>query len=120
VRELERELAITARAVGERAVKAKTVDETVMVKLLDQYSERLVQLLDEKISISVKQQVRQNSEGSISSPVAKSPVLRKEAEHVEEPEEMSAPSSAGVHTPIPEEDVTKAQFGHEQRSKSTA
>lgn len=66
VRELERELAITARAVGERAVKSKGMDETVMVKLLDQYSERLVQMLDEKIAASVAQQVRHNSEGGVS------------------------------------------------------
>ncbi|KAF2497980.1 WD domain-containing protein, partial [Lophium mytilinum] len=96
VRELERELAITARAVGERAVKAKTVDETVMVKLLDQYSERLVQMLDEKIAISVKQQVRQNSvDGAASpSPTPDKAVLREESGMVAEPQELSAESGA--------------------------
>lgn len=66
VRELERELALTARAVGEKAIKSKTVDESVMVKLLDQYSERLVQMLDEKIAATVALQVRQNSDGGLS------------------------------------------------------
>lgn len=59
-RDVERELAATARAVGER-VKSKEFDETVMVKLLDQYSERLVNLLDEKIAASVAQRVRESS-----------------------------------------------------------
>ncbi|KAF2848814.1 WD repeat protein-like protein [Plenodomus tracheiphilus IPT5] len=70
-RDVERELAATARAVGER-VKSKEFDETVMVKLLDQYSERLVNLLDEKIAASVAQRVR---ETSVFSDGADSPVL---------------------------------------------
>ncbi|KAF2748938.1 WD repeat protein-like protein [Sporormia fimetaria CBS 119925] len=63
-RDVERELAHTARAVGERAKCG--IDESVMVKLLDQYSERLVTLLDEKISASVAAKVRQSSEGGVS------------------------------------------------------
>jgi hypothetical protein len=59
-REVERELATTARAIGDR-VKPKEIDETVMVKLLDQYSERLVSMLDERIAASVAQRVRENS-----------------------------------------------------------
>ncbi|CAO2651026.1 Nn.00g093230.m01.CDS01 [Neocucurbitaria sp. VM-36] len=64
-KEVERELAATARAIGER-VKPKEFDETVMVKLLDQYSERLVNMLDEKIAASVAQRVRENSVGNFS------------------------------------------------------
>lgn len=64
-REVERELATTARAIGER-VKSKEFDETVMVKLLDQYSERLVTMLDERIAASVAQRVRENSVGAFS------------------------------------------------------
>ncbi|KAL5116034.1 hypothetical protein ACEQ8H_006045 [Pleosporales sp. CAS-2024a] len=59
-REVEKELATTARAIGDR-VKPKGIDETVMVKLLDQYSERLVSMLDEKIAASVAQRVRESS-----------------------------------------------------------
>ncbi|KAF1917041.1 WD40-repeat-containing domain protein [Ampelomyces quisqualis] len=59
-REVERELATTARAIGDR-VKPKEIDETIMVKLLDQYSERLVSMLDERIAASVAQRVRENS-----------------------------------------------------------
>lgn len=61
-KEVERELAMTARAIGDR-VKSKEFDETVMVKLLDQYSERLVTMLDERIAASVAQRVRENSVG---------------------------------------------------------
>jgi hypothetical protein len=68
-REVERELAATARAVGER-VKSKEFDETIMVKLLDQYSERLVNMLDERIA----QRVRENSVGVFSDGL-ESPVL---------------------------------------------
>jgi WD40 repeat protein len=49
LRDIERELGLTARAVGEKAIKAKgAVDENVMVKVLSQYSERLIEMLDEK------------------------------------------------------------------------
>ncbi|KAF2200501.1 WD domain-containing protein [Delitschia confertaspora ATCC 74209] len=65
--ELERELALTVRAVGDRA-KSKSVDESTMVKLLDQYSERLVTMLDEKIaaSVAMRMRERENSESAIS------------------------------------------------------
>jgi WD40 repeat protein len=54
LRELERELGLTARAVGERAMKARgAADETVMVKLLSQYSERLLEMLDEKFAATL-------------------------------------------------------------------
>jgi WD40 repeat protein len=64
-REVEKELATTARAIGDR-VKPKELDETVIVKLLDQYSERLVSMLDEKIAASVAQRMRENSVGNFS------------------------------------------------------
>lgn len=75
VRDIERELAQTARAVGEKA-KSRGVDETVMVKLLDQYSERLVNILDEKIAASVALRVRENSESGMSGGLA-SPAQEK-------------------------------------------
>jgi WD40 repeat protein len=49
LRDIERELGLTARAVGEKALKNKeAVEESVMVKLLNQYSERLLEMLDER------------------------------------------------------------------------
>ncbi|KAF2839571.1 WD40 repeat-like protein [Patellaria atrata CBS 101060] len=68
LRELERELGLTARAVGERAAKSKGVDEKMISNILEQYSERLVEMLDEKISASVARQVRQNSESGTGTP----------------------------------------------------
>jgi WD40 repeat protein len=49
LRDIERELGLTARAVGEKALKNKeAVEENVMVKILNQYSERLMEMLDER------------------------------------------------------------------------
>jgi hypothetical protein len=50
VREMERELGLTAKALGEKAVRTKGINEGVLTKLLDQYSERLVEMIDEKIA----------------------------------------------------------------------
>ncbi|GME49141.1 Mitogen-activated protein kinase-binding protein 1 [Neofusicoccum parvum] len=78
-KELERELRITSSAVGEKAKssesssgvgekekeKAKasdsSMDEGAIAKLLDQYSERLVEILDKRIDKSVQKHVRQLS-----------------------------------------------------------
>ena len=68
VKEVQRELATTARAIGERA-KTKEFDETVVAKLLDQYSERLVNILDERIAASVALRTRQDSEAALSTPL---------------------------------------------------
>ena len=65
VKEVQRELATTARAIGERA-KIKEIDETIVARLLDQYSERLVSILDERIAASVVSRMRQDSEASLS------------------------------------------------------
>ena len=90
-KDVERELAATARAIGER-VKSKEFDETVMVKLLDQYSERLVTMLDEKIAASVAQRVRENSVSNLSDS-AGSPVLEsttpREMDGSESPDEAT-------------------------------
>jgi hypothetical protein len=50
--ELDRELRLTAAALGERAIRSKATDETVIGGLLDQYSERLIALLDEKLNLT--------------------------------------------------------------------
>lgn len=50
--ELDQELRLTAAALGERAIRSKAMNETVVSELLDQYSERLVALLDEKMRVS--------------------------------------------------------------------
>lgn len=60
-KELERELRITSRAIGEKAKSDPSMDEAVMAKLLDQYSERLVEMLEKRIDTSVQKHVRQLS-----------------------------------------------------------
>lgn len=51
LREVEKELSLTARAIGEKALKNKgKAEEQAMVQLLSQYSERLMEMLDEKFA----------------------------------------------------------------------
>ncbi|KJZ80492.1 hypothetical protein HIM_00342 [Hirsutella minnesotensis 3608] len=50
--ELDHELRLTATALGDRASRSKAIDETVLTGLLDQYSERIVTMLDEKLRLS--------------------------------------------------------------------
>ena len=49
IRELERELGLTQRSVGEKVARGKENDGAV-ARLLDQYSERLLGMIDEKIT----------------------------------------------------------------------
>ncbi|KAI9820645.1 MAG: hypothetical protein M1827_005014 [Pycnora praestabilis] len=51
VRELERELGATLKALGEKAVRSKAASESMITDLLGQYSERLVEMIDEKLSL---------------------------------------------------------------------
>ncbi|KAK4990699.1 hypothetical protein LTR66_006740 [Elasticomyces elasticus] len=66
--ELERELSLTARVVSQKA-KGKPLDEEDVARLLDQYSERLVGLLDEKIKASVEREVRESASPALGSPI---------------------------------------------------
>ena len=49
VREVEKELNLTAKAVAEKAASGAGVGEEVMVRLFDEYSERIVRMLDERV-----------------------------------------------------------------------
>jgi WD40 repeat protein len=51
LKELDQELRLTAIAVGEK-LKSKAISETVLAGLLDQYSDRLVSLFDEKLRLT--------------------------------------------------------------------
>ena len=53
VRALERELSLTIKALSEKAVKVEAVHESNVVKLLDQYSARLVDLIDQRMGLGV-------------------------------------------------------------------
>ena len=105
VKEIERELAMTARAVSDKA-KSNTVDESTMVKLLDQYSERLVNMLDEKIAASVALRVREreNSESSLSIGLA-SPALLSFKESIKDDNEGSAAASPAEKVEHPTSNV---------------
>ncbi|KAK3946421.1 WD40-repeat-containing domain protein [Diplogelasinospora grovesii] len=83
--ELDAELRLTAAALGERAIRSrskpdrdrdreqrsKTVSETMLTGLLDQYSERLVSMLDEKLRLRLndddRERPRTAGEGSTTS-----------------------------------------------------
>lgn len=52
LKELDQELRLTAVALGEKSLKSKTISETVLTGLLDQYSERLVSMFDEKLRLT--------------------------------------------------------------------
>lgn len=49
--DLDDELRLTSTALGDRANRSKAINDTVLSGLLDEYSERLVTLLDEKLRL---------------------------------------------------------------------
>lgn len=51
LKELDQELRLTAVALGEKSLKSKVISETVLA-VLDQYSDRLVSMFDEKLRLS--------------------------------------------------------------------
>jgi WD40 repeat protein len=52
LKELDQELRLTAMALGEKSLKSKAISETVLTGLLDQYSDRLVSMFDEKLRLT--------------------------------------------------------------------
>lgn len=52
LKELDQELRLTSVALGDRSQKSKSISETVLAGLLDQYSDRLVSMFDEKLRLS--------------------------------------------------------------------
>ncbi|KAI2784119.1 WD repeat-containing protein [Daldinia loculata] len=52
--EIDQELRLTSVALGDRAIRSKALSETMLSGLLDQYSERLVALLDEKLRVGYR------------------------------------------------------------------
>ncbi|KAG0646220.1 JNK-binding 1 [Hyphodiscus hymeniophilus] len=60
LKELDQELRLTAMALGEKSLKSKSISETVLTGLLDEYSDRLVSLFDEKMRLT-----RQDTNGSL-------------------------------------------------------
>ncbi|CAI4217316.1 unnamed protein product [Parascedosporium putredinis] len=60
--DVSHELRLTATALGDRAVRSKTLDETILSGLLDQYSERLATLLDEKLRLSFPPRIEKDDD----------------------------------------------------------
>lgn len=60
--ELDQELRLTAATLGDRAIRSKAMNETLLSGLLDQYSERLVTMLDEKLRLSRRGRSRSRSQ----------------------------------------------------------
>lgn len=52
LKELDQELRLTAMALGEKSIKTKAISETALTGLLDQYSDRLVSMFDEKLRLT--------------------------------------------------------------------
>lgn len=74
LRELGTELKLTARVVGEKS-QGKSLDEAMMAKLLDQASDRIVDLLDERMRERVGSDARKGSANSaLNEPILESPV----------------------------------------------
>lgn len=82
IKDVQRELVTTARAMGEKA-RSTEFDETAMTKFLDQYSERLVNILDERIAASMALRTRQDSDAALSTP------LRSPADYGRSPSPLS-------------------------------
>lgn len=53
MKELDSELRLTAKALGERVLKSKALSESALTEILDQYSERLVTMFHEKLRTSL-------------------------------------------------------------------
>lgn len=97
--QLDAELRLTAAALGERAIRSrsnraeaerpKAVSETVLSGLLDQYSERLVSMLDEKLRLRLSEEEKESlirerprTAGEGSSVSSTSPALCTEPESI--------------------------------------
>jgi WD40 repeat protein len=74
LKELEQELRLTTIALGEKSQKSEAISETLLTGLLDQYSERLVSLFDEKLRLS-RQDSNEAPEGIERPKTAGNPVI---------------------------------------------
>ncbi|KFY35075.1 hypothetical protein V495_08063 [Pseudogymnoascus sp. VKM F-4514 (FW-929)] len=81
LKELDQELRLTAQAVLEKSLKTRKISEAALAGLLDQYSERLVSIFDEKLRLSLKNSVAESREaaGSSSSPEPMPPTTRSKS-----------------------------------------
>lgn len=64
LKELDQELRLTAKAIGEKTLRNRTISETVLAGLLDDYSARLVSMFDKKLQTSLHQEEKLGTESS--------------------------------------------------------
>jgi hypothetical protein len=62
IKELEKELNLTVRALAEREIKIKSTDDEASTKPLEQYSVKLADIVDEKVAWKVRSKSRSGSE----------------------------------------------------------
>lgn len=80
LQDLEKELKLTVRAIGEKS-QGKSFDEATISQLLDQASEKIVNRLGEKIKERVEDELRRSTDGSMSGPsMAHSPIPEEKSE----------------------------------------
>ncbi|OQO08448.1 hypothetical protein B0A48_06318 [Cryoendolithus antarcticus] len=106
LRDLERELKLTVRMLAERT-QGKSNNDVAMAKLLDEASDKLVGLLDERIKERVETEVRKSSANSMgpateSEDSAASMLHMTKSTGTKQAEEMEAVSGAMQHITLAE------------------
>ena len=74
-RELENELELTVQAVSGRTMRHQAASETMVGDLLEQYSEKLGQMIDERVAVSVAKQTKIDGPAGVSSEKEEQPPL---------------------------------------------
>ncbi|OQO12981.1 hypothetical protein B0A48_02445 [Cryoendolithus antarcticus] len=110
LRDLERELKLTVRMLAERT-QVKSNNDGVMAKLLDEASDKLVGLLDERIKEHIETEVRKSSANSMapatdSEDFAASMLHMTKGTGTKQAEEMEAVSGAMQHITLAERPAT--------------
>jgi len=67
LKELDMELRLTAKALGEKTLKNKAISEKMLAGILDQYSERLVSIFEEKLRLSLHPNISDAGSGGSTS-----------------------------------------------------
>lgn len=94
--DLDQELRLTAAALGDRAIRSKAMSEGLLNGLLDQYSERLVSMLDEKLRLRGIASSPAASDGANAVVAAAAAVAAATSDGTERPPSGSSDSAASI------------------------
>ncbi|KAI9677699.1 MAG: hypothetical protein M1829_002471 [Trizodia sp. TS-e1964] len=94
IADLERELSLTGKAISDKAKGHNTVSEGMLAKLLDQYSERLVEMVDEKIAWRTK--AKESVQSMIVGPPVSSPQSSSDGVGVDTENEKTSESAVSL------------------------